>query len=136
MEREKLSFQEAFANLFFLMLSADNVADIKELKLGKKIIIFEKLDYTAVMNRVDDLSRMPKDEIFVQAIDLLKSLSKEAQLKCLAYMRLIAVSDGSYDERERQLLETISKSEISISIQDIVEVEGQLRDDISGFDFS
>lgn len=134
MTKDKLAFQHAFSNLFFLMLVADNVADIKELALGKKIVKYEQLDYVTVMNRVDDLSRVSKKEVFDQSIDLLEALTKKDRLKCLAYMRLIAISDGSYDEREKELLDRISTSTINISVKELNLVEKQLRNYIDEID--
>lgn len=116
------------------MLLADNVADMKELALGKKIIKFEKLDYATVMNQVDDLSRVSKEEVFDQSVGLLKALNKKQRLKCLAYMRLIAISDGSYDEREKELLDKISAGAINISVNELNLVEKQLRSHINEID--
>ena len=63
MEYQKSPFQQAFSYLYFLMLSADNVADIKELELGKKIIRIEKLNWTEVMTQLDQLKKVPRNEI-------------------------------------------------------------------------
>ena len=134
MDQEKTPFQNAFSYLYFLMLSADNVADIKELELGKKIIRIENLNYREVMLQMDQLTKVPKSEIFTEAVDLLKKVSKAEQLKCLAYIRLIAKSDGAYDEREKELLHDLGMTELNISLQEISETEKELNQVILGFD--
>jgi len=134
MKQHKSPFQQAFAYLYFLMLSADNVADIKELKLGKKIINIEKLDYHDVMNQMDQLTKVPRNQIFNEAVDLIKGISKKEQVKCLAYIHLIAKIDGSYDEREKELLDQISINELNISLQEISDVEKELNKVIAKID--
>ena len=126
MQYQKLPFQKAFSYLYFLMLSADNVADIKELELGKKIIRIEKLNYKEVMTQMDQLTKVPRNEIFREAVQLLKKISKEDQLKCLAYIRLIAKIDGAYDEREQELLHEIGLNEMKVSMQEISDTEKEL----------
>lgn len=134
MKQHKIRFQQAFAYLYYLMLSADNVADIKELKLGKKIINIEKLDYQDVMNQMDQLTKVPRNQIFSEAVDLIKGIAKKEQVKCLAYIQLIAKIDGSYDEREKELLDQISISELNISLQEISDVEKELNKVIAKID--
>ena len=132
MEYQKSPFQQAFSYLYFLMLSADNVADIKELELGKKIIRIEKLNYEEVMTQMDQLTKVPRSEIFSEAVQLLKKISKEEQLKCLAYIRLIAKIDGAYDEREQELLHELGLTEMKVSMQEISETEKELDKAIFG----
>ena len=53
-------------------------------------------------------------------------ISKEDQLKCLAYIRLIAKIDGAYDEREQELLHEIGLNEMKVSMQEISDTEKEL----------
>ena len=134
MEQQNSPFQQAFAYLYFLMLSADNVADIKELELGKKIIRIENLNYDEVMMQMDQLTKVPRNEIFHEAVQLLKKISKEDQLKCLAYSRLIAKIDGAYDDREKELLHELGLNEMKVTLQEIADAEKRLSEAVLGQD--
>lgn len=127
MEEEKSSFKHAFTYLYFLMLSADKVADLKELKLGNKIMQLEKLDKNEVMKDLDILSAMPRETVFEQGMNYMRSASREIQLRCLAYIKLMAKVDGSMDENERELLNEISTNELKISIGEISSMENKLK---------
>jgi hypothetical protein len=134
MEQQKSPFQQAFLYLYFLMLSADNVADIKELELGKKIIKIESMNYEEVMMQMDQLTKVPRNEIFHEAVQLLKRISKAEQLKCLAYSRLIAQSDGAYDDREKDLLHELGLNEMKVTLQEIADTEKRLSREVLGND--
>ena len=116
------------------MLSADKIADLKELKLGNKIIKLENLDKAEVMKDIDDLSALPRDNVYEQGLSLLKSLSNEDQVKILAYVKMIAKVDGSYDEKESSLLNEISINELRISLQEVFDAEQILSENISNID--
>ncbi|MCK5104798.1 MAG: hypothetical protein KAR17_18380 [Cyclobacteriaceae bacterium] len=131
MEQEKSTFKQAFVHLYFLMLSADKVADIKELTLGNKIIKLENLDKTEVMKEMDFLSSVPREKVFDDGLAHLKLLKRSEQLKCLGYIKLIANIDGSVQTTEIDLLNNLSVNELNISLADISVVEKELKNSIS-----
>lgn len=130
MEQHKSTFQKAFANLYYLMLSADRVANLSELVVGNKIIEFEDFDKSSVMKQIDLISAIPRNQAINESIDLLKSISKEDQLKCLAYVKMIAMSDGSFDESESDLLHNIGSNELNILPQEIDAIEKKLKQQV------
>jgi len=134
MRKEKSTFKQAFTHLYFLMLSADKIADLRELKLGNKIIKLENLDAAEVMKDIDYLSALPRDNVYEQGLSLLKSLSNKDQVKILAYVKMIAKVDGSYDEKESSLLNEISINELRISLQEVFDAEQILSENISNID--
>ena len=127
MQEEKTLFKEAFTYLYFLMLSADKIADLKELSLGNKIIKLEKLNKEEVMRELDILSAMPREKVYEQGMHYLKTTTRENQLKCLAYIDLMAKADGSIDEKERQLLSDLVEKELHLSMSEIIEIEKYLE---------
>jgi hypothetical protein len=127
MEQHKSTFQKAFAHLYYLMLSADRVADLNELATGNKIIEFEGFDKDSVMKQIDQLSAVSRNQAIDDCLVLLKSISKEDQIKCLAYVKMIAMSDGSFDREESDLLHNIGSNELSILPQEIDTAEKKLR---------
>ena len=131
MEEHKSTFQRAFAHVYFLMLSVDKIAHLSELALGNKIIALENMDKAEVMKDFDVLSSMHRDQVMQDSINLLKSISKKEQLKCLVYVKLIAMADGNYDESESNLLNEIGTNELNILPSEIHEIENKLKQSIA-----
>jgi len=127
MEQNKSTFQRAFAHLYYLMLSADRVANINELEVGSKIIEFEGFEKDSVMQQIDLLSAVSRDQAMDDSLALLRSISREDQIKCLAYVKMIAMSDGSFDQTESDLLHNIGSNELNILPQEIDATEKKLR---------
>ena len=126
MEQQKPTLQQAFSYWYFLMLSADKIADLEELNLGSKIIKYEKLDKSAVMKDMDYLSSISREDAYKQGVNYLKSLDNDSQLKVLVYMKLIAKADGSYSQKESELLHEISLNELNISLKEIAKKEASI----------
>lgn len=123
---EKELFERAFSILFFLMLSADNIADLKELKTGNKIIDLEGFDKSNVMNELDHLSSMSHEDIYNDGISTLKLLDKPTQMKCLAFIKIIAKVDGSFDKSESKLLDKLYSEELEIDVNRLDNLEKEL----------
>ncbi len=123
---EKDTFERAFSILFFLILSADNIADIKELKTGNKIIDLEGFDKSRVMSEFDHLSSQSRAETYNDGISTLKLLDKPTQMKCLAYIKIIAKVDGSFDKSESDLLDKMYNEELDIDINRLDNLEKEL----------
>lgn len=131
MEQQKPTFQKAFAHLYYLMLSADRIADPSELALGNKIIKYEGFEKTEVMEQIDRLSSVSRNQVIEDCISLLRSISRDDQLKCLAYVKMIAMSDGSFDESESNLLHNIGTNELNVMPPEINKLEKQLQQKIN-----
>ena len=130
MEQNISKFEEVFSYLYFLMLSADNIADPAELKFGTKILEIEKIDQKSTMKKIDFLGTLPRETVFENARKILKGLERNDQLKCLAYIKLIAKTDGDLDTSEIDLINNLTNNEIAISMKEISEMERKLKEQI------
>lgn len=128
MEEAKSTFEDAFVYLFYLMLSADKIADPAELILGTKIMEIEKLDKSTVMKKIDFLSSLPQEKVFTEGRSYLIALNKNEQLKCLGYIKLMSKADGNLDVNEMDLLNNLRLSELNISLDDISAEENKMKE--------
>ena len=119
--------ESTFAHMYFLMLSADKIAHMNELDLGNKIMEIEKFDRHEVLKELDRLSAVPRDEVYVQTINLLKSISREEQLKALAYAKMIGKIDGLFHENESDLLYQLGTNMLNIKLSEIADMEETLK---------
>ena len=130
MANELTQLEKAFAHIFYLVLAADKVVDLNELSLGSKIMKLEKLDKQAIMREVDMLGSMSKREVFTEAVALLKSISKPEATRYIAYLNMIAESDGSLDKSELTLINEFPVSDFGITEQEVFTTQRKLRDNL------
>ncbi len=133
MDQKDSSFEQAIIYLFFLMLSADKVADLKELELGNKIFKAENIDVGEAMKEIDTLSGMPREKVYEDGLVYLKSLNKSNKLKCLGYIKLISSIDGTVDANESELLNNLCVNELNISLYEVGEIEKKLVNKLSKY---
>ena len=120
------SFEEAFTHFYYLMFSADKVADMRELQLGSAIMELEGMDKPGIMQEIDFLSQLHRDDVYESGLDAFHQSSEEEQLRCLAYMRMIARVDGSIANRELDLIQRICQDEAKKDLYDVLKLEETL----------
>ena len=120
-------FEKAYTYLFYLMFSADKVADLREFQLGSAIMKLENMNKPKVMENIDFLSNMPRQQVKNDALAALHKCNEREQLKCLAYMKMVARIDGSIADKELYLIEEICQNEVKQDLYEVLKVEQELR---------
>ena len=120
-------FEKAFTNLFYLMFSADKVADLREFQLGSAIMKLENMNKPKAMEDIDFLANMPRNQVHSEALDALKKCNGWEQLKCLAYMKMVARIDGSIADKELYLIEEICQNEVKKDLYEVLKMEQELK---------
>lgn len=114
-------FTEAIVSLYHLISSADGkISDFEKriCELMMKSEGIEVSEFEMIINTIDQLSQ---DEIYAKSINLLKSCTKDEQVKAMAWMRSIANSDGFMAKEEWSLIFKIYKKELNLNLKDIID---------------
>ena len=125
-------FTEAIVSLYHLISSADGkISDFEKriCELMMKSEGIEVPEFEMIINTIDQLSQ---DEIYAKSIDLLKSCTKDEQIKAMAWMRGIANSDGFMAKEEWSLIFKIYKKELNLNLKDIIEYKLPLFINVPG----
>ena len=125
-------FEEALTSLYFLMICADRYIDTRELEMGRIMRSLEKIDGKQFFNRIDEYSNQDNRIIYDRCIDALERCERPDQIKCLAWMKMIAFSDGSMASREWDLYQNICLNELHLDLNEVLEAQKKIRTRISG----
>lgn len=123
MNNRSLKYTEALVTLYHLISLADGkISDREErfCELMKKTENITEAEYEGITSSLSSLSQ---EEIYNISVKGLKSCSHEEQIKCMAWMRLIANSDGYMAREEWALIFRIYKKELQLSLKEIIECE-------------
>ncbi|MEM9390930.1 MAG: TerB family tellurite resistance protein [Bacteroidota bacterium] len=115
------------AKLFYMLIKADGHIDPKELEMGRKMAELECFGANDFERAVDGLVNIAKAELYVDCVKGLKAFSEQDQTRFLAWMCLIANSDGFMDNTEWNLIYRIYHKELGLNRQSILDCQFILK---------
>lgn len=130
-----MDYKATISSLFFLLVHADGDVNEKELARCKQMMKSEGIDEAKFNLQTEKLKLRNKDEIYLDCIKALKKLDTKTQIKCIAWLCVVANSDGFMDKKEWMLIYKIYQTELSLQLDDIMKVQKELNKVIHGKEF-
>ena len=115
-----------FAKLYYLMINLDEKVNDKELSLGKQMITIEGFSESEFDKQLERIKRLDVNAVNNEMLSDLRKLTKEQQIRCIAWMCVIANADGFMDRKEWQFIYKIYHKELNISLDEIMKVQNEL----------
>lgn len=127
-----MDYNTTITSLFFLLIYADGEANEKEMNRGKQMIEAEGIEEKKFYGMIENLKTRNKESIYDDCIKGLKKLSKDAQIRCIAWLCVVANADGFMDRKEWMLIYKIYNTELNIVLDDVMKVQKLLNKLIHG----
>ena len=122
----KINYIEGLVSLYHLLINADGHVDDKELKMGELMKTHEKIDDYMFDFYLNKISTQENKVVFDACVNSLNKCEHDWKVKCIAWMSLIANSDGFMDPEEWKLIYSIYNKELNLNLNDILEMQKQL----------
>jgi uncharacterized tellurite resistance protein B-like protein len=119
--------------LYYLLIYADGNVNEKEVSLGKQMAKIEGLD--SFETRIEALKENTPPNLLANSINSLKKLERKQQIRCIAWMCVIANSDGFMDKEEWGLIYKIYNNELGLTLNEIMETQKELNKILFGSSF-
>lgn len=122
----KTNYFSGLVTLYHLLINADGVIDDKELEMGELMKKHESIDdweFNYYLNKISDKN---DEEIIQQCVESLNKCDYDWKVKCIAWMSLIANSDGFMAPEEWKLIYHIYNTALHLNLSDILNVQKQL----------
>jgi uncharacterized tellurite resistance protein B-like protein len=124
--QDKTNYIEGLVSLYHLLINADGHIDEKELKMGELMKQHEGIDEKEFDALLDRISSMDKDAAIEDCINSLNKCDYDLKVKCIAWMSMIANSDGFMAPEEWQLIYHIYNTKLKLDLSDILEMHKHL----------
>ena len=130
-----MNFKSVITRLYFLLINSDGKVNHGEISLGLKMIQAEGIVESEFNAQMETCKAMDSAVIYKECLRDLKTLKPEQQIRCIAWMCVLANSDGFMDRVEWQFIYKIYHKELRLALDDIMQVQKELslltRDNIS-----
>jgi uncharacterized tellurite resistance protein B-like protein len=113
--------------LYYLLTLADGEIHKKEEEMGDKMMWHESLSKDKFNEQLEMLAQQDSEKIFEDCLKELLTFNKNDQINCLAWMCLIANSDGFMDKNEWTLIYRIYHKGLSLNLSEITARQKELH---------
>ncbi len=112
--------------LYHLLITADGHVDNKELRMGELMKKHENINDSDFDYYLSKVSNKQKEEIIAECVENLKKCDQDWRIKCIAWMSLIANSDGFMAPEEWKLIYYIYNTQLKLNLSDILAMQKTL----------
>ena len=121
-----MNYKSVITRLYFLLINSDGKVNHGEITLGKKMVQAEGIAETEFNVQLEYLATKDQTEIYKECLRDMKSLKHDQQIRCIAWMCVLANSDGFMDRVEWQFIYKIYHKELGLALDDIMQVQKEL----------
>jgi uncharacterized tellurite resistance protein B-like protein len=125
-----MNFKEVLTRLYFILICSDGNVNEKEVSYGRKMVEAEGIDEKYFFSQIKILEVNNQHELLPEAIAGIKKLPRQDQIRCIAWLCVIANSDGFMDKAEWQMIYKIYHKELNLPLDEIMKVQKTLAQSI------
>ena len=130
-----MDYKATVSSLYYLLIHADANVGEKELLRGKQMRQAEGIDENKFNQLLEKLKPKKHEDIYKECIHGLKKLDTKNQIRCIAWLCVVANADGFMDKKEWMLIYKIYQTELNLRLDDIMMVQKDLNKLIHGTAF-
>jgi uncharacterized tellurite resistance protein B-like protein len=121
-----MNFKAIIIRLYYMLIYSDGKVNQGEISLGRKMIQSEGISESEFDAQLNALKKMDGAIIYKECLADLKRLKPDLQIRSIAWMCVLANSDGFMDKAEWQFIYKIYHKELHLPLDDIMEVQKEL----------
>jgi uncharacterized tellurite resistance protein B-like protein len=121
-----MNFKAIIIRLYYMLIYSDGKVNQGEISLGKKMIETEGVTEAEFNAQIEILKTKDSAVVYKECLADLKRLKKDLQIRSIAWMCVLANSDGFMDKAEWQFIYKIYHKELNLPLDDIMEVQKEL----------
>ena len=121
-----MNFKAIIIRLYYMLIYTDGKVNQGEVSLGQKMIETEGISEAEFNAQIEALKKKDGTVIYKECLADLKRLKPELQIRSIAWMCVLANSDGFMDKAEWQFIYKIYHKELHLPLDDIMEVQKEL----------
>lgn len=125
-----MNFKEVLTRLYFILICSDGNINDKEVSYGRKMVEAEGIDEKYFFSQIKVLEVNNQQSLLPEVINSLKKLSREEQIRCIAWLCVVANADGFMDKAEWQMIYRLYHKELALPLDEVMRVQKSLATSI------
>lgn len=125
-----MNFKEVLTRLYFILICSDGHINEKEVSYGRKMVEAEGIDEKYFFSEIKLLEVNNQQSLLPEVIKHLKKLNREEQVRCIAWLCVVANADGFMDKAEWQMIYRLYHKELSLPLDEVMRVQKSLASSV------
>ncbi len=121
-----MNHKPTLIKLYHLLVSADGKINEKELVAGKQMIKAEGINEFEFDRIMASLQNRYANVVYSECLEELKKFGRETQIRCMAWLSLIANADGFMDKNEWHFIYNLYHKELSLQLDEVMKKQKEL----------
>lgn len=121
-----MNFKEVLTRLYFILICSDGNVNEKEVSYGRKMVEAEGIDEKYFFSQIKLLEVNNQQGLLPEVISNLKKLGRDEQIRCIAWLCVIANADGFMDKAEWQMIYRLYHKELDLPLDEVMKVQKSL----------
>lgn len=122
-----MSYKAVLTQLYYLVISADGQVNNHERASGKWLAKTEGIDADEFNAQFELLKSRDSSALLKDCIKALKRLTRNEQIRIIAWLCVIANGDGFMDKMEWQMIYKIYHKELNLPLEEIFKVQKEIN---------
>jgi uncharacterized tellurite resistance protein B-like protein len=127
-----MDFKTILTHLYYLVSHADTKVNEKEAALGKQMAKLEGIEEEKFERNLTALKQKDQTVLLRETVSAMRKLTNKQQIRCIAWLCVVANGDGFMDKEEWTLIYKIYHTESQLPMSDIMEEQKELNKLIHG----
>lgn len=121
-----MSFKSIIIRLYYMLIHCDGKVNEGEIALGKRMMEAEHISDAEFDRMMTELQERDLAALHKECITELKRLPRQLQIRCIAWLCVLANADGFMDRGEWQFIYKIYHRELQLPLDVIMGVQKEL----------
>lgn len=122
-----MNYKAVLTQLYYILIFADGHVNDHERASGKWLAKVEGIDFEEFSVQLELLKSRDASVLLTDSIKALKKLSRNEQIRIIAWLCVIANGDGFMDRSEWQTIYRIYHKELNLPLEEIFKVQKEIN---------
>ena len=118
-----MNYKPVLIKLYHLLVQEDGNVNEREISAGKQMRKAEGISEYEFKTQLDSLKKRNPNVVLSEGLEELKKLNHEMQVRCIAWLCVIANADGFMDKTEWQFIYKLYHKELNLQLDEIMKVQ-------------
>ncbi|MBS1682144.1 MAG: TerB family tellurite resistance protein [Bacteroidetes bacterium] len=121
-----MNFKSTLIKLYYLLVHADGVVNEREVAIAKKMNKEEGIAESDFAVAIASLKNQSVASIYSSALEELKKLDHNQQVRIVGWLCVTANADGFMDKNEWKFIYKIYHTELALNLDEVMKVQKEL----------
>lgn len=121
-----MDYRSILISLYYLFIHADGKVNATEMEMGEQMAHLEGIDSFLHASEMERAKKKDPALLHKECMNALRKQSRQNQVKCVAWLCVVANADGFMDRSEWQFIYGVYHKELQLTLDEVMAMQKEL----------